>query len=145
MRSRPTRRMVAARATRSDLPATMAVTRIHRSNEIRAVFAARNVAHGRLVSVHGRGTGGSAETRAAVVGGRDVGNAVRRNRAKRRLRAALAIVGLPGGLDLVVRAKPGAVDADFSALRNELTRLVSRVARRADGVQDACAPAAEAR
>ncbi|MGH8932226.1 MAG: ribonuclease P protein component [Egibacteraceae bacterium] len=111
----------------------MAVKRLHRSNDIRAVFAARNVAHGRLLSVYGRGANDREQCRIAVVGGRDVGNAVRRNRAKRRLRAAIQIGDLPGGLDLVVRAKPPAVDASFAALRSELAQLLDRVGRRAEG------------
>jgi ribonuclease P protein component len=109
----------------------MAVERLHRSREIRAVFTARNVAHGRLVSVHGRTGEDRASSRVAVVAGREVGNAVRRNRARRRLRAAVRCGDLPVGFDMVIRAKAPAVDADFTALRSEVEALAGRVARRA--------------
>jgi ribonuclease P protein component len=109
----------------------MAVRRLHNSHEIHNVFAARNAAHGRLMSVHGRRTDDpTASTRVAVVGGRDVGNAVRRNRAKRRLRAAVQHATLPAGFDFVARAKAGAVEADFTLVQAELGRLVARVALR---------------
>jgi len=61
--------------------------------------------------------GGEAEPpRVAFVAGRSVGNAVRRNRAKRRLREALRLVAVPGGKDYVVVATPAVVDAPFETL-----------------------------
>lgn len=48
--------------------------------------------------------------------GRAVGNAVRRNRAKRRLREALRRVPLVEGRDYVVIASRAAVDAPFETL-----------------------------
>ena len=108
---------------------TMAVRRLHRSREIREVFATRNAAHGRALSVHAR-AGDGEDTRVAVVVGRDIGNAVRRNRAKRRLRAAVQQGTLPAGFDLVVRAKPATVEADFDAVRSELERLTGLLAGR---------------
>lgn len=50
------------------------------------------------------------------VAGKRVGNAVRRNRAKRRLRAAASRVTLPRGAAIIVVAMPGAEDAAFSQL-----------------------------
>ncbi|MGH8886320.1 MAG: ribonuclease P protein component [Egibacteraceae bacterium] len=114
---------------------SMTPRRLHRSHDIRAVFAARNVAHGRLLTVYAirraRGSGETPQARAAVVAGRDVGGAVQRNRAKRRLRAALATGALPPGLDLVVRAHPAAIDADFVVLETELGDLIGRAAAKA--------------
>ncbi|MEX1208203.1 MAG: ribonuclease P protein component [Acidimicrobiia bacterium] len=54
--------------------------------------------------------------RVAVVAGRAVGNAVRRNRAKRRLRQALRLVPLREGREYVVIASAAAVRAPFEAL-----------------------------
>ena len=54
--------------------------------------------------------------RVALVAGRSVGNAVRRNRAKRRLREALRLVAVPPGRDFVVVATPAVVDAPFEAV-----------------------------
>jgi len=62
-----------------------------------------------------------------VVAARGVGGAVQRNRAKRRLRAALATVGLLEGADLVIVAKAPAGLAPFAVLVSELTDLQARV------------------
>ncbi|NIP92179.1 MAG: ribonuclease P protein component, partial [Akkermansiaceae bacterium] len=48
-----------------------------------------------------RAPGGSSGPRAAFVAGRAVGSAVRRNRAKRRLREALATIPLRDDRDYV--------------------------------------------
>lgn len=75
---------------------------------------------------------GNDQARVAVIAGKDVGGSVQRNRAKRRLRAALAAESFPAGLDFVVRARPIAVDADFEALQAELADLIGRAASKAD-------------
>lgn len=58
----------------------------------------------------------SARSRAGFVVSRAVGNAVRRNRVKRRLRhlAAAALPSAPFAVDVVVRALPPAVSADLA-------------------------------
>lgn len=50
------------------------------------------------------------------VAGRRVGNAVERNRAKRRLREAMARVALRDGMTLLVIAQPGVNEATFPQL-----------------------------
>ncbi|GAB95413.1 ribonuclease P protein component [Kineosphaera limosa NBRC 100340] len=67
--------------------------------------------------------------RVGVVASKAVGNAVVRNRAKRRLRALLAdrLPTLPAGLDLVVRANPGAAGTTPQALGEALDNALSRV------------------
>ncbi len=55
-------------------------------------------------------------TRIGLIAGRRVGGSVRRNRAKRRIRHALAGVDLPPATDLVVIASPAVVTADFQVL-----------------------------
>lgn len=55
-------------------------------------------------------------TAVAVIAGRRVGSAVRRNRAKRRLRAALAEVVLPDGELIAVMATDRVLDAPFPEL-----------------------------
>jgi len=52
----------------------------------------------------------------AFVAGRSVGNAVRRNRVKRRLREAIRRVSVPAGFDYVVVATATAVDAPFDEM-----------------------------
>ncbi len=118
----------------------MLPSRLHRSSDIRAVLTGRNVVHGGDVVVHATGSArraggaragtGRGATRVAVVAGRKVGGAVQRNRAKRRLRAALAGGTLPPGLDVVVVARSGVLTADFTSLQTELAGLVRRAASR---------------
>ena len=55
-------------------------------------------------------------THIGVVVGRKVGNAVTRNRAKRRIRAAAARLDLPAGVDIVVLASETVNDAPFESL-----------------------------
>jgi ribonuclease P protein component len=61
-----------------------------------------------------------------------VGNAVARNRVKRRLRHLTrehlpALEGLPGRAALVVRALPPAAEASYDVLGSDLGRSLSRV------------------
>ena len=53
-------------------------------------------------------------TRVGLVAGRRVGGAVVRNRAKRRLRAALDRIDLPDRIDVVVIASPSVSTAPFT-------------------------------
>lgn len=102
--------------------------RLHASGDIRAVLAARTVAHGSAMAVHARRRADDGPARAAVVAGRHLGGAVARNRAKRRLRAALAHTDAPTGLDVVVQARPRALEEDFDALQAQLQRQLNRLA-----------------
>lgn len=60
--------------------------------------------------------GVSGLARVAFVAGRSVGNAVRRNRAKRRLREALRRVGAAPGRDYVVVATAAVANTPFEAV-----------------------------
>ncbi|MGI8575887.1 MAG: ribonuclease P protein component [Egibacteraceae bacterium] len=102
------------------------VERLRRGEDIRRVFRTRRVAHGRLLSVHVAARGSAGPPRVAVMAGRGVGNAVRRNRAKRRVRALLGEGVVGGGVDVVVVARRGMVDAPFDGARAELAALLER-------------------
>ncbi|MRH28338.1 ribonuclease P protein component [Microbacterium sp. SYP-A9085] len=59
---------------------------------------------------------------------KQVGTAVTRNTVRRRLKA-LCAEGLPhvrSGVDVVIRALPGAADAEFGQLRDEVARCLAR-------------------
>lgn len=61
---------------------------------------------------------------------KQVGNAVTRNTVRRRLKAvcAEALPGVRLGADVVIRALPSAATADYSHLRDEVTRCLGRKA-----------------
>jgi ribonuclease P protein component len=63
-----------------------------------------------------------------------VGNAVTRNRVKRRLRALTAerIAGLPADTGLVVRALAPAAEADYATLAHDLDGALRTASRRRD-------------
>ena len=73
--------------------------------------------------------GGEVPSRAGFVVSRAVGNAVVRNRVKRRLRhlAADQVDRLPASSALVVRALPAAATASYAELRADLVRCLDRV------------------
>lgn len=87
----------------------------------------------RLVVHLGSSAGASAAPpRAGLVVSKAVGNAVERNRVKRRLRGLLAsrIDDLHGGDKLVVRALPAARGASSAELGAALDSALSRIRRR---------------
>jgi len=61
---------------------------------------------------------------------RTVGNAVTRNRVRRRLKACAFSISdsLPAGTEVVVRALPSASGASFAELQAEVTSVAARVA-----------------
>ncbi len=71
-----------------------------------------------------------AAIRFGVTASKKVGNAVKRNRAKRRLRALAGAIlpdaGRPG-CDYVLIARPATVDRPFISLQNDLTTALKRV------------------
>lgn len=75
--------------------------------------------------------------RVGFVVSKAVGNAVVRNRTKRRLRAIMAseLAGIPAGLDVVVRAQPAASSATFVELSEALKPLLHKAIRRFEVVQ----------
>jgi len=69
------------------------------------------------------------EIRVGFTASRKVGNAVKRNRARRRLKALvreMIATGANPGLDLVLIARPATVDRPFDELRRDLTQSLQR-------------------
>jgi len=83
--------------------------------------------------VHANRTDARAELppRVGFVVSKAVGNAVVRNRTKRRLRASVAtrLTGIPAGLDLVVRANPAAAQASWDELDLAVGRQLEKACR----------------
>ena len=95
----------------------------------RTVRAGRR-AGSRTVVVHLAVDGGEPDgPRIGLVVSKAVGNAVVRNRVKRRLRhlAREHVSSLPGAAVLVVRALPAAASAGYGELAADLDRCLSRV------------------
>lgn len=77
-------------------------------------------------------------TRFGFIVSKAVGNAVHRNLVKRRFRAlaAEAIATGPAGLDIVVRALPGAAEQDWSELGKQVNSALGSAVRKAGGTDD---------
>ncbi|MBM6544958.1 ribonuclease P protein component [Janibacter sp. YIM B02568] len=82
----------------------------------------------RLLVVHARHTDARSALppRVGVVVSKAVGNAVARNRVKRRLRAQVAplLPAVPPGTDLVLRANPAAAGATSAQIGEALARAI---------------------
>lgn len=112
-------------------PPSRPTGRLRASEQISAVFAARRSRAGRLLVVHARrrtdGEVADPATRVAVVASRRVGNAVRRNRAKRLVREAVRTLSLVGGHDLVVTARAACADAHVDEVVADLREAADRL------------------
>ena len=68
------------------------------------------------------------ETRLGVAAGKSVGNAIARNRAKRRLRAAVQNqqknVGIASGWDIVLIARAPVVSAQWNDVKEALNKMM---------------------
>lgn len=105
-----------------------------RADFLRAAQGRRQGTAGFLVQARLRGDG-SADLRVGFTASKKIGNAVMRNRAKRRMRALarelLLARGAPGW-DYVMVARPGAtVTRDFADLRADLAGALARLHPRA--------------
>lgn len=103
----------------------MKSARLRSTRDIRRVFAAGCVAHGRGMVVHSRDRGDEGPSRWTAVAGRKVGGAVDRNRAKRRLRSIVLASPPPAGRDVVVIARRAALSRPFAQLTEEYGSLMS--------------------
>jgi ribonuclease P protein component len=118
-----------------------------RADFLRVASAGRRSAGAGLVvqaAPHPCGPSGATGIRVGFTASRKVGNAVIRNRAKRRMRAAAASVlpalGRPA-TDYVLIARAGTVDRPFAELIADLEAALRRIGR--GGAKRPSAPAAE--
>lgn len=94
---------------------------------MRAVLQGGKSVGSRMVALYWRENGG-AEVRVALVAGRALGKAVRRNRARRLLREAVRrhLTEIRPGVDLVCIARVPAVRASLADVEGALLRLLER-------------------
>jgi ribonuclease P protein component len=86
----------------------------------------KSQAHPLLVVIASRNA--SPHSRFGIVAGKTVGGAVQRNRAKRRLRAAVRAIGRETrpGYDVILIARPAVVEAEWSDVCEAVRRLFER-------------------
>lgn len=113
-------------------PGRRGLARLRHERDIQRVFRAGTSAHSRYLSVHCLDRDDRVGlTRTTVVAGRKAGSAVQRNRAKRRLRAALREVTVPEGFDVIVVARPRTAGVPFTELQSVLSERLRMCARHA--------------
>ena len=101
--------------------------RLRRNGEFASVMK-----QGKRLSIDGLSlfyaSNGARDFRVGVSVSRKLANAVRRNRLKRRIRAAaaLALAGVAYGYDLVFIVRQGLVDADFDRIRSAVQKVLER-------------------
>lgn len=106
--------------------------RIVSATDYRRLVRSGRKARGSWTLAYGRRSEPGAPLRIGVIVARNVGNAVVRNRVRRRIKAiGWSLTRDVHGLDVVVRALPSAADAGFEDLDGELRRLVGGLRERA--------------
>ena len=110
-------------------PLTFARTRrLTRPAEFLRVKTEGTAHRGRLIILGVLETPGGGAFRAGFVTSKRIGNAVARNRVRRRMREAVRLQqhGMREGIWLVLIARPGAAQATFAELKHEWLRLAER-------------------
>ena len=106
--------------------------RIVSATDYRRLVRSGRRARGSLTLAYGRRSNPGDPLRMGVIVARNVGNAVVRNRVRRRIKAVgWELAHDVHGLDVVVRALPSAAAADFAGIDGEVRRLVDRLQERA--------------
>ena len=105
--------------------------RLRKRAEFQRVYAEGTRVNSALFSVFCRGTGSSQPGRMGLTVPGRLGNAVLRNRLKRRLRELIRLhwAELPDGCDLVLHVRRPTVDAGRSALEREIVRVFREAAK----------------
>lgn len=103
------------------LRSSLDFARVRRGRRVNGTFLA-------LAYVRREPESADAPPRVGFSVGKRVGNAVERNRVKRRLREAVRrkLAGMASGWDLVISARAGAAEAGYTALDSELKELLAR-------------------
>ena len=99
--------------------------RLRRRRDFSAVYRRGRTYRGQLLTLRALPNACS-ESRFGFTVAKVLGNAVTRNRLKRRLREAARSLAVAPGYDIVVNTRPGAPVAGFSALRQAMSDLMAR-------------------
>lgn len=106
--------------------------RIVAATDYRRLVRSGRKARGALTLAYGRRSDPDSPMRMGVIVARNVGNAVVRNRVRRRIKAVgWSLAQDVRGVDVVLRALPSAASADFAAIDGEVRRLVGTLRERA--------------
>jgi ribonuclease P protein component len=106
--------------------------RIVAATDYRRLVRSGRKARGPLLLAYGSRSTEGAPLRMGVIVARSVGNAVVRNRVRRRVKAVgWQLAHDVHGLDVVLRALPSAAKADFAAIDAEVRRVVGVLQERA--------------
>jgi len=105
----------------SRLRSSLDFARVRRGRRVNGTFLA-------LAYLKREAEAADAPSRVGFSVGKRVGNAVVRNRVKRRLRESVRrkLVGVASGWDLIITARAGAAEANYAALDAELYELLTR-------------------
>ena len=103
-------------------------SRLRRAVDFSAVYAQQHKVHGTYVVCFSR-FGATARARVGITASKKVGNAVTRNRVRRRIRewTRRRYADLPADLDLVIVAREAAAHAQAPALFSDLDSCLTRV------------------
>ena len=106
--------------------------RIRKRANFRAVYDGGVRVGAKLVTVFALTTDGGLPARVGLTVTRKIGNAVTRNRCKRLLREAVRAHWslLPDGIDFVLHARGGLVEARAEDVENEIVRMLPKAVRR---------------
>ena len=113
------------------------VNRITRAADFRAtVRTGRKISSPNAV-VYSISRSGGEPTRFGFIVSKAVGNSVIRHRVTRRLRAVgfSILADIPGSRDVIVRALPGSIEADWATLRSEIADAIARSAAEKGGAR----------
>lgn len=105
------------------------IERVRRRAEYQAIYDRGQKWHGRYLTLFTLGNPASVG-RLGIAATRKLGNAVKRNRAKRLIREVFRRNKLAPGFDVVVVPKRELLDASLSALEAEFRSILERSLRR---------------
>jgi len=98
--------------------------RLRRRQEFTRVYQSGRIYRSELLVLRALSTG--APSRFGFTVGVAIGNAVTRNRLKRRLREAVRSLPVVAGWDVVLNARRGAGEAGYGRLRGQVSKLMER-------------------